>query len=286
MYKVGCWNIWGLNSPQKQKIIRDWTIHHRLGIIGLLETKVVSVNMEAVVTKLQLPAWNFLSNVNSSPSCRVMVGWDPAIFCISCLHSSDQWVTCDVTTLATNTAFRVTFVYGLNTPAGRELLWTYMKHQAPLFSSSPWIILGDFNAILRSSNRIGGDTCWYGHQDAFGNCIQDSELVQIPYTRMNFTWHNGQQGVNAIMKKLDWIFSNQYFLSTWPTTHSIFLPRDYSDHSSMILEFSTPEPRPPSPFKFLNFWADRSEFLDLYSPFRTAKPLAQMVSHQLSSNAV
>jgi hypothetical protein len=88
------------------------------------------------------------------------------------------------------------------------------------------------------------------------------------------------------MKKLDWIFSNQYFLSTWPTTHSIFLPRDYSDHSSMILEFSTPEPRPPSPFKFLNFWADRSEFLDLYSPFRTAKPLAQMVSHQLSSNAV
>jgi len=219
--------------------------------------------MKAVVTKLQLPAWNFLSNVNSSSSCRVMVGWDPAIFRISCLHSSDQWVTCDVTTLATNTAFRVTFVYGLNTPVGRELLWNYMKHQTPLFSSSPWIILGDFNAILKSSNRIGGDTCWYGHQDAFGNCIQDSELVEIPYTGMNFTWHNGQQGVNAIMKKLDWIFSNHCFLSTWPTAHSIFLPRDYSDHSSMILEFSTPEPRPPYPFKFLNFWADRSEFMDL-----------------------
>jgi hypothetical protein len=138
-----------------------------------------------------------------------------------------------------------------------------MKHQAPLFSSSPWIILGDFNAILKTSNRIGGDTSWYGHHDDFGNCIQDSELIEVPYTGMNFTWHNGQQGEYAIMKKLDWIFSNQSFLSNWPTSHSIFFPRDYSDHSSMLLEFSSPEQRPPTPFKFLNFWADRSDFLDL-----------------------
>lgn len=263
MYKIGCWNIWGLNSPQKQKIIRDWGLKNMLGIIGLLETKVVSANMEAVITKLQLPTWKFVSNVTASSSGRVMVGWDPTIFRISCLHSSDQWMTCDVIALATNTAFKITFVYGLNTPAGRELLWNYMKHQAPIFSSSPWIILGDFNAILKSSNRIGGDTSWYGHHDAFGKCIQDSELIEIPHTGMNFTWHNGQQGDNAIMKKLDWVFSNHSFLSTWPTAHSRFLPRDYSDHSSMLLEFSTPEPRPPSPFKFLNFWAEKSEFLDL-----------------------
>nr|TKS12186.1 hypothetical protein D5086_0000065860 [Populus alba] len=31
----------------------------------------------------------------------------------------------------------------------------------------------------------------------------------------------------------------------------------------MILEFNTPEPHISSPFKFLNFWADRSDFLDL-----------------------
>jgi len=216
MYKVGCWNIWGLNSSQKQKIVRDWTINNMMGIIGLLETKIVSTNMEAVITKLQLPTWKFLSNVNASSSCRVMVGWDPTIFHLSCLHSSDQWVTCDVVALATNTAFRVAFVYGLNTPAGRELLWTYMKHQAPLFSSSPWIILGDFNAILKTSNRIGGDTSWYGHHDDFGNCIQDSELIEVPYTGMNFTWHNGQQGEYAIMKKLDWIFSFSLQLANIP----------------------------------------------------------------------
>ena len=51
-----------------------------MGIIGLLETKIVSINMEAVITKLQLSTWKFLSNVNASSSCRVMVGWDPTIF--------------------------------------------------------------------------------------------------------------------------------------------------------------------------------------------------------------
>lgn len=263
MTNIGSWNIWGLNSPTKQKVVRDWIYKHSLGIIGLLETKIAPARMNAVISGLALPSWKFLSNVSAHPSCRILVGWDPLQYDLVCSHYSEQWVTCDVITLSSHARLRITFVYGLNNPSGRGTLWNYIQHQAPLFSSSPWALLGDFNAILRTTDRSGGDASWYGHMEDFGCCINDSELSQISYSGMKYTWHNGQLGNSAIMKKLDWIFGNSSFLNSWPTAHSQFLPRDHSDHSSMVLTLSSPLPHSPSPFKFLNVWADREDFLDI-----------------------
>jgi hypothetical protein len=66
------------------------------------------------------------------------------------------------------------------------------------------------------------------------------------------------------LKKLDWLFANHSFLLKWPLAHYKVLPRDHSDHSAMILEFQSHLQRPPtSSFKFLNFWVDREDFLDI-----------------------
>ncbi|KAJ7009375.1 hypothetical protein NC653_000139 [Populus alba x Populus x berolinensis] len=220
-----------------------------LGIIGLLETKISPANLNAVTTSINLPAWKFLSNAGTSPTCRILVGWDPSMFNLSCLQLSDQWVTCDVFSLITKDTFKITFVYGLNTPAGRSSLWNYIKQQAPMYSPAPWILLGDFNAILKPSDRSGGDQNWNGHQNDFGTCIQGFELTQIPYSGLKFTWHNGQLGGNAIMRKLDWIFGNHSFLLKWPSAYYKVLPRDHSDHSALILECQPHSQRPPaSPF--------------------------------------
>ena len=121
-----------------------------------------------------------------------------------------------------------------------------MLHQAPVFASSPWALMGDFNAILKPSDRSRGDMNWYGHYHEFINCIQDTELIQVPFTGPKFSWHNGQQGRHTILKKLDWIFCNPSFLSTWLATHSKFLTRDLSDHSAMIMDLNVYK-SPPIP---------------------------------------
>ncbi|KAJ6897578.1 hypothetical protein NC652_024398 [Populus alba x Populus x berolinensis] len=144
-----------------------------------------------------------------------------------------------------------------------SLAWNYISIKPRYFPHLHGALLGDFNAILRTTDRSGGDASWYGHMEDFGCCINDSELSHISYSGMKFTWHNGQLGNSAIMKKLDWIFGNSSFLNSWPAAHSQFLPRDHSDHSSMVLTLSTPLPHSPAPFKFLNVWADREDFLDI-----------------------
>ncbi|KAJ6984026.1 hypothetical protein NC653_022291 [Populus alba x Populus x berolinensis] len=121
--------------------------------------------------------------------------------------------------------------------------------------------MGDFNAILQPGDRSSGDIHWPSYQDDFNKCITHSELLQVPYSGIKFSWHNGQQGIGLIQKKLDWIFGNACMFSKWPATHANVQPRNISDHSSMVLSFLSPGQHRHSSFKFLNIWVDHVDFL-------------------------
>ena len=66
-------------------------------------------------------------------------------------------------------------------------------------------------------------------------------------------------------KKLDWTFGNTALHTKWPTTNSTFLPRSVSDHSASVTAMGTASYRPKPPFKFLNFWAEKEEFMEIVS---------------------
>ena len=267
MISIGSWNIWGLNNLQTQKAVQEWTNKNNLELFGLLETKVAHANLDTVEAKLGLPHWKFTSNISSSTSCRILVGWNLHKISLTCVNASSQWLTCGITAPTLLVPIRVTFIYGHNTPAARTILWNHLCQESPLNANTSWIVLGDFNAIMNAGDRSGGDINWYHHQHAFSNCIRQAELIQLPYTRLKFSWHNGQQGAHTIQKKLDWIFGNSCLFSNFPAAHSIFMPRLISDHSAMLLHLTNPTSVKPrhSPFKFLNAWTDRADFMGIVS---------------------
>jgi exonuclease III len=76
MFIVGSWNIWGLNGLHKQKTIHAWTQKHKLDIFGLLETKIEVANLAALQSNLTPSHWKYHSNIASSPTCRILVGWN------------------------------------------------------------------------------------------------------------------------------------------------------------------------------------------------------------------
>nr|TKS04410.1 hypothetical protein D5086_0000141350 [Populus alba] len=204
----------------------------------------------------------FTSNIHSTSPCRILVGWNSQKVSLTYENSSSQWLSCKVTAPSLIQPLKITFIYNHNTPAERTLLWNHLSHESSLNAGLPWLVMGDFNAILHTDDRVGGDMQWYRHQDDFRHCIRQSELIQIPYTGPRFTWHNGQHGTHTIQKKLDWIFGNQCLLSTWPGAHSTFQPRHISDHSAMIFNLLPVSCKRQVPFKFLNLWADRDDFID------------------------
>ncbi|KAJ6411592.1 hypothetical protein OIU84_008219 [Salix udensis] len=161
----------------------------------------------------------------------------------------------------TTTPLKLTIVYGDNTPAGREALWEYIERTSMDHSAIPWLIMGDFNAVLSPDDRQGGRQDWCNHHNAFGNSIQEAELFQTSYTGMRYTWHNGHAAKTSILRKLDWVFSNSTFYTSWPTAKTHFYPRNASDHSAAVTTLTNTRQKTHYPFKFLNLWTDREEFI-------------------------
>ncbi|XP_031260174.1 uncharacterized protein LOC116118323 [Pistacia vera] len=243
---IGSWNIKGLNSFSKQRAVRNWISDTSLGLIGLLETKVERSHLQLVVSSV-CPSWQFLSNVIDSIACRVLE------------------ITYTVTHVSEGFSFGITFVYGSNDPGNCHDLWDFLRDQSVVFGLEglPWLVLGDFNAILGASDRVGGDPTWYGYMDDFGQCIHDAELIGVPFSWLRYTWHNGQQGDGIILLKRDWVFASLSWFLDRSSTVSEFSPRDVLDHSSIVVWFGPRCGKVPSLFKFLNFWADNVNFRDI-----------------------
>ncbi|KAF9688550.1 hypothetical protein SADUNF_Sadunf01G0000100 [Salix dunnii] len=202
-----------------------------------------------------------INNVEGNSNCRILVGWNTRRYHVQCIHASDQWITCDIRNISSAHVTRITFVYGSNNYGDRIALWQYLGAESISNASIPWSILGDFNAVLRPNDRSGGSSIWQNYHNDFPNCIMGASLQQIPYSGIRFTWHNGQSGEGTIMRKLDWIFGNQSLLVQWPAVRAVFLPRQFSDHSAMVLHLDHNLPRVQAPFKFLNQWASHDDFL-------------------------
>ncbi|KAJ6674648.1 hypothetical protein OIU85_010882 [Salix viminalis] len=166
-----------------------------------------------------IQGWSSLANSEDHFPCRILVCWNPQTHAVLRINQSPQWTTCRVTNKTTQASITITVVYGYNTPAERQPLWNYIQQQRSI-TTSPWILLGDFNAIMHPRDRAGGVSAWPGHMEDFPNCIDQSELIHLPYSGPKLSWNNGQSGSSNIQKKLDWVFGNQQLIQNWPATTS------------------------------------------------------------------
>ncbi|KAL0415817.1 UNVERIFIED_CONTAM: hypothetical protein Slati_3413600 [Sesamum latifolium] len=69
-----------------------------------------------------------------------------------------------------------------------------MMQLASEFVKEPWVILGDFNAIIDASEVSGHSGDDRSSRVDFSYCVRDAGLVHLPFTGNLFTWHNGSVG--------------------------------------------------------------------------------------------
>ncbi|KAF6153056.1 hypothetical protein GIB67_034778 [Kingdonia uniflora] len=76
--REGCWNTRGLNDVLKQREVWRLVKYCKLGIIGVVETKVLIENRDVVQKKL-CPGWQFLDNHEFANYGRIWIGYDPLL---------------------------------------------------------------------------------------------------------------------------------------------------------------------------------------------------------------
>ncbi|KAF5194778.1 hypothetical protein FRX31_015633 [Thalictrum thalictroides] len=118
------------------------------------ETKVRQNNATRIMKNCS-PNWFTMDNYNEDPSGRIWILWDHNFFQITKVNSSKQFIHCQVRHLPTNFVFYSTFVYASNNRTERGLLWDNLVHLSSSITT-PWCVMGDFNNVMFSNERIGG----------------------------------------------------------------------------------------------------------------------------------
>ncbi|KAL0298154.1 UNVERIFIED_CONTAM: hypothetical protein Scaly_3071900 [Sesamum calycinum] len=124
MIKVASWNVRGLNGADHQRAVEHLVREYQLSFIGLIETRVSLANVQNVRLNF-LRNWSWFEDY-SGPAGRIWLAW--------CL---------------------ISVLYGDYELIPRRELWGGLRTLAVGISDEPWLVLGDFNAVLDDSEVRG-----------------------------------------------------------------------------------------------------------------------------------
>ncbi|KAI9112505.1 hypothetical protein K1719_016428 [Acacia pycnantha] len=120
--------------------------------------------------------------------------------------------------------------------------------------------MGDFNAIRRPGNKEGGSIPNGLSMKDFDDCILDSGLLEITDPLDKFTWER-----EYVKEKLDWVFGNLAWETSFPNTKVFHDLKYKSDHKVVVLSFeSRLRSRPRmNRFQFQSAWLLEEDFPNL-----------------------
>ncbi|KAL0310172.1 UNVERIFIED_CONTAM: hypothetical protein Scaly_2954200 [Sesamum calycinum] len=138
-------------------------------------------------------------------------------------------------------------------------MWRGLIQLSRSITDEPWIVMGDFNAVLDDSEVSGYAADTSASMAEFLECITESESTHLPFTGANFTWHNCSDGERSLWKRLDRMLVNEAWLVKWPHSKYISSHPRTSDHSPLILQ-SQVSRQNSSMFRFENYMTKMVSF--------------------------
>ncbi|GJV50953.1 RNA-directed DNA polymerase, eukaryota [Tanacetum coccineum] len=120
------------------------------------------------------------------------------------------------------------------------------------------IVLGDFNEVRSQTERLGTIFDPRGASN-FNEFISTTGLHDLPMGARRFTRMNN---LGNKLSKIVRILVSQHAIDKWPNSNIIALPREFSDHTPILLS-SLATDFGPIPFKLFNSWLLNPDFFTI-----------------------
>ncbi|XP_062093379.1 uncharacterized protein LOC133799371 [Humulus lupulus] len=255
---IGSLNVRGLNNKDKQDSVVEFYNVNKIGVGGLLETKLKGNKVQELTDK-KFANWDFFNS--STVEGRLLIIWRKGYVRVIVIAESPQHVHCVVKMAGQATAFCLTFVYGFNTIEERKTIWYNLVQLK--FPISSWLILGDFNSVFNVDDRNWGNPITQNEMADSNHWLSQVHIEALKSHGSVFTWTNNQAGTNRIYSKIDHIFVNEEWHDHFPNSTTRFSWETISDHCSCAVSTTTTEAIGINPFRYYNFWANHPEFKSL-----------------------
>ena len=92
----------------------------------------------------------------------------------------------------------------------------------------PWVCIGDFNAILQSTEKLSKRPPQHNQMDAFREPLDHCQLEDLGFRGYQFTWNNKRSGDANTRLRLDRAMAT----TDWREKFSISLVTHLSSHAS------------------------------------------------------
>lgn len=102
-----------------------------------------------------------------------------------------------------------------------------------------WLLFGDFNIVLNQSDKFGGNPIDSKLSNSFQEALSNCDMNDLGYKGSEYTWANNHHKDSYVSQRLDRFFANTGWTNLFPSYNNTHLLRYKSDHSPILLEFST-----------------------------------------------
>ncbi|KAL6220268.1 hypothetical protein ACLB2K_008024 [Fragaria x ananassa] len=125
-----------------------------------------------------------------------------------------------------------------------------------------WMVIGDFNVVLRAHESSGGGTPNRSSCEDFRSVIELCNFQHLDTSGAFFTWSRGL-GPRPIERRLDRSLCDETWFNSWPYTSCIAFPRVVSDHNCLLFSAHKAVSTGPRPFRFQSMWCLHPSFMNL-----------------------
>ncbi|GKB31530.1 RNA-directed DNA polymerase, eukaryota, reverse transcriptase zinc-binding domain protein, partial [Tanacetum coccineum] len=237
-FKIGCWNIRGLGTSDKQIKVKKFIKDERLSLCSVIETRLKSKKLQSIGDSI-FKNWEWVNNMlHCDKGCRIIIGWNSDLINHNVIHYCKQSMLCKIDAVKRNLSLFYTVVYAANEGKERMDMW---------------------NELIMYKRVIGSDMY------DFKECVDLIEVEDITSIGMFYTWtknlYKTKNGKDAgILKKLDRAIGNEAFISKYSQAYAIFLPYLISDHCPVVLALPSTLQFKKKSFRFANFVTGKEEF--------------------------
>ncbi|KAG2288886.1 hypothetical protein Bca52824_048490 [Brassica carinata] len=126
----------------------------------------------------------------------------------------------------------ITFIYGVPRPEERANLWEKLTSLGTVRDDA-WLVTGDFNDLLDSSEKIGGLERWEGSFVAFRSFVTQAGLWDLQHTGNHLSWR-GIRYNHFIQSRIDRAMANCRWSENFLSSYCEYLSFEGLDHRPLM----------------------------------------------------
>ncbi|OMO56897.1 reverse transcriptase [Corchorus capsularis] len=220
-------------------------------IMAVVEPRISGNTARKVLRRLKMPKFHVADPEGFAGG--IWLCWEESVVNVDVFYSSSQLVHAHVK--YGELQFLLSVVYASPVLETRRRLWALLENFAATVDR-PWVMIGDFNDVTHSNEKIGGVAHSVGRCMSFTGMIANCGLIDLGFTGPSFTWCNKRKGLARVQERLDRVLANDEWRLLFPETCVRHLPRLHSDHCPILLQCEPHVVMDSSkrPFRFQAMW--------------------------------